>query len=59
VVIFREVSINVPSDPALPVQVTDGATTLVVGTGCARKLLDKIPVAYLGEATRLLDAAHL
>ena len=59
VVTFREVCIHIPEDPELPVSVSDGPATLTVGSSCARKVLDRVPVAYLGAALRMLDAAKL
>ena len=59
VVTFREIILTIPEDPALAVRVSDGPHTLTVGSSCARKVLAQVPVAYLGEATRLLDAAQL
>jgi hypothetical protein len=59
VVTFREINITVPDDLELPVRVSDGPSTLTVGSTCARKALAMLPVAYLAKAQQMLDAAHL
>lgn len=58
-VTFREVRIHIPDNPVLPAVVSNGEHTLTVGSSCARKVLAQVPVAYLGEAIRLLEAAQL